>query len=232
MKRSAINAIISNAINFFEHMHFKLPPWAFWAPADWHAHRGEATGIIAAMLGWDITDFGGGDFRRKGLLIFTLRNGNSKDPLNTKTYCEKALIMEDDQELPLHFHWRKNEDIINRGGGIVHIQLYGSTPEAGLADAPITVMVDAIPRRVDPGGVVSLMPGESIYLERGMYHRFSGEKGAGKILLGEVSAVNDDATDNRFYADSGRFPVIEEDVEPEHYLVSDYQSFLMEAHHA
>jgi len=39
-----------------------------------------------------------------------------------------------------------------------------------------------------------LGPGESVYLPRRLYHKFWGEKGSGKTLLGEVSKVNDDTS--------------------------------------
>ena len=85
---------------------------------------------------------------------------------------------------------------------------------------------DGVLRRVAPGGKVVLTPGESISLEQGMYHRFYGEAGKGSVLVGEVSMVNDDNSDNCFYESIGRFPVIEEDVEPLHLLVSDYSKFI------
>jgi D-lyxose ketol-isomerase len=59
-----------------------------------------------------------------------------------------------------------------------------------------------------------------------MYHRFYGEAGKGKVLVGEVSMVNDDNSDNCFYETIGRFPVIEEDEQPLHLLVSDYSKFI------
>jgi D-lyxose ketol-isomerase len=59
-----------------------------------------------------------------------------------------------------------------------------------------------------------------------VYHRFYGEPGKGKVLVGEVSMVNDDTSDNRFHEVIGRFPSIEEDVEPLHLLVSDYVKFI------
>jgi hypothetical protein len=46
------------------------------------------------------------------------------------------------------------------------------------------------------------------------------------VLIGEVSLVNDDAKDNRFYAPVGRFPEIIEDVKPLHLLVNDYEKYL------
>jgi D-lyxose ketol-isomerase len=73
-----------------------------------------------------------------------------------------------------------------------------------------------------PGETVRLRPGESITLTQGLYHQFSGEPGFGKVLVGEVSAVNDDHTDNRFFDPVGRFPEIVEDEAPLHLLVGDY----------
>ena len=71
-----------------------------------------------------------------------------------------------------------------------------------------------------------LTPGESITLYQGLYHKFYGESGKGTVLVGEVSAVNDDRTDNRFHDDVGRFPDIEEDERPEHLLTMDYDKFI------
>lgn len=41
------------------------------------------------------------------------------------------------------------------------------------------------------------------------------------VLVGEVSKVNDDRTDNRFLEDQGRFPAIEEDEPIRHPLFSE-----------
>ncbi len=46
------------------------------------------------------------------------------------------------------------------------------------------------------------------------------------MLIGEVSTVNDDLTDNIFRDEIGRFANIEEDVAPTHLLVSDYDTWL------
>ena len=58
----------------------------------------------------------------------------------------------------------------------------------------------------------------------GMWHSFTGR--GGDVLVGEVSTVNDDNTDNYFKDALGRFSDIEEDVEPLHLLVSDYEKWL------
>ncbi|MGR3648957.1 MAG: D-lyxose/D-mannose family sugar isomerase, partial [Shimia sp.] len=67
-------------------------------------------------------------------------------------------------------------------------------------------------------------PGESVTLMPGDWHAFWGE--GGDVLIGEVSTVNDDRTDNIFRAPIGRFADIDEDVAPTHLLVSDYDTWL------
>jgi D-lyxose ketol-isomerase len=59
-------------------------------------------------------------------------------------------------------------------------------------------------------------------LINGQYHSFWGEPGNGRVLVGEVSKVNDDRTDNHFLDPVGRFPEIEEDEEPLYLLAMDY----------
>ena len=69
-----------------------------------------------------------------------------------------------------------------------------------------------------------LAPGESVTLMPGDWHKFWGE--GGDVLIGEVSTVNDDVSDNIFRAPIGRFSEIEEDEAPTHLLVSDYPRWL------
>lgn len=224
MKRSEINQILVNAKAFMAEKQFKLPPWAYWTVADWKAKKEDAREIIDNMLGWDITDFGSGDFYKRGLFLFTIRNG--KFNVDKKTYAEKIMIVEENQETPMHFHWAKMEDIIDRGGGNLVIELYNSIKDNKLDTTDVKFKTDGVSRTVKAGGKVILTPGESICLEQGMYHRFYGEAGKGKVLVGEVSMVNDDNSDNCFYESIGRFPIIEEDEAPLHLLVSDYEKFL------
>ena len=224
MKRSEINIILKDAKNFMAEKQFNLPPWAFWSLADWKKNKEVATEVIENMLGWDITDFGSGDFFRRGLFLFTIRNG--KYMVDKKPYAEKIMIVEENQETPMHFHWSKMEDIINRGGGNLVIELCNSDENENFSDQPFTVKTDGIVHNLRPGEAIILKPGESICLEQGLYHKFYGEAGKGKVLVGEVSAVNDDTHDNRFKEAIGRFPVIEEDEEPMHLLASDYQRYL------
>ena len=223
MRRSRINQLIAEAKSFFARMHFALPPWAFWGPDEWKG-LGQSE-VVRAQLGWDLTDYGEGDFEKTGLILFTLRNGNPKQNL-AKPYAEKIMIVSENQVCPMHFHWTKMEDIINRGGGNLVIELHGSTRDEAFSPDPVTVMIDGMECTVPAGGLVTLHPGESISLTRGMYHAFWGEEGKGMVLVGEVSSVNDDNTDNRFYTELRRFPAIDEDEPPLHLLVTDYEKYV------
>jgi D-lyxose ketol-isomerase len=220
MKRSEINQHMEGAIHFFESQNFMLPPWAYWTLEQWKEHGGNHDEIIENHLGWDLTDFGSGNFKECGLLLFTLRNGTRN--VDQKLYAEKIMIVGEDQRTPMHFHWSKMEDIINRGGGNLMIQLFPSNEREEFAEHEFEVSLDGIRRRLQPGQVVKLQPGESITLYQGLYHSFSGESGQGKVLVGEVSTVNDDQSDNRFFDELGRFPEIEEDEPLRHLLVGDY----------
>ena len=221
MKRSRINRIIRDADAFLQSLSFRLPPFAYWTPEEWQGKGEQCREIPACQMGWDITDFGSGDFAEIGLFLFTLRNGHADG--SGKSYAEKIMIVQPGQITPMHFHWSKQEDIINRGGGVLAIELHGSTADEELDDTPLTVSLDGVLRMVQSGTVVRLQPGESITLTTGMYHKFWAEEAT--ALIGEVSAVNDDASDNRFLEPVGRFPDIEEDEAPLYLLVGDYPRY-------
>lgn len=227
MKRSRINEIMAEADELIRAHGFVLPPFAWWTPEDFQAHIGEAGHIIEARCGWDITDYGAGRYDEMGLFLFTLRNGRLDDLTRGRGMCyaEKLLISKEDQLSPMHTHVIKAEDIINRGGATLVVELYGSDDTGAFAeDRGGTVMCDGIARPYGPGEKLRLMPGESVTLMPGDWHAFWGE--GGDVLIGEVSTVNDDETDNIFREPIGRFAEIDEDVAPTHLLVSDYRTWL------
>jgi hypothetical protein len=225
MKRSEINQAIYETIDFFHEMNFHLPKWALWAPADWKGKGDLAAEIVECGLGWDITDFGSGDFRKIGLINFNLRNGVVGK--TRKIYCEKIIVVDENQVTPLHTHYLKIEDIIVRSGGELVIELYQGDADFNPSDQPVTVRIDGIPVTLPSGGMVTLTAGESIFLEPGILHLFYGQPGKGKVLVGEVSAVNDDTTDNHFVGrGTPRFPLIDEDEDPAFLLVNDYKKYL------
>ena len=140
-------------------------------------------------------------------------------------YAEKLLISKQDQVAPMHTHVIKAEDIINRGGATLIVELYGSDDDGNYAeDRGGTVLRDGIAYDFAPGERLAFAPGESVTLMPGDWHAFWGE--GGDVLIGEVSTVNDDETDNIFRDPVGRFSTIEEDEAPIHLLVSDYASWL------
>ncbi len=102
MKRSEINAIMHRADDFLRQQNFHLPPFAYWTPEDWRHTGPEAREIVQNKLGWDITDFGKGDFPHLGLFLFTIRNGNPENwkSLRGKLYAEKVMLVEEKQVTP------------------------------------------------------------------------------------------------------------------------------------
>jgi hypothetical protein len=220
LKRSEINLFITNAIDFFEEHHFSLPPFAHWTLEEWRNRGHDADEIRQRQLGWDVTDFNSGLFASCGLTLFTLRNGGSS---HHESYAEKIMMVRERQVTPLHRHDRKTEDIINRGSsasGELVVKLYNSTENGGLADTPVSVTCDGIPRHTDAGGSIVLQAGESITVPPGLYHSFHSANG--NALIGEVSSMNDDVTDNRFYQSLSRFPEIVEDEPPFRLLATEY----------
>ena len=227
MKRSRINAIMAEADEMIRSYGFTLPPFAYWTPEQFQQQQDAARHLIDARCGWDITDYGAGRYAEMGLFLFTLRNGLQSDLLAGRGMCyaEKLLISKQDQLSPMHTHVLKAEDIINRGGATLVMELYGSDDAGGFApDQGGTVQCDGIARPYAPGEKLRLAPGESVTLRPGDWHAFWGD--GGDVLIGEVSTVNDDETDNIFREPIGRFAQVEEDVPPTHLLVSDYGTWL------
>lgn len=228
MKRSQVNEIIRESDRFIRSFGFIMPPFAYWSPQEMRTRvQEDSAAICAARLGWDITDYGQGRFDELGLFLFTVRNGQAED-LRKGTgmlYAEKIMISRKDQLSPMHRHVVKAEDIINRGGAKLVLELFNSNPDGSIDDkSDVVVACDGRIRRLPAGGLLKLEPGESVTLMPGNWHAFWGE--GGDVLIGEVSTVNDDLTDNIFREPIGRFSQVEDDVEPLHLLVSDYDKWL------
>ena len=226
MKRSEINQLIKDAVKFFEKHGFKLPPFAFWNLEDWKQNKDRIDEIITCELGWDVTDFGRGNFFCEGLMLFTIRNGLLNSRAYTKPYAEKIMISREEQLTLMHCHVNKTEDIINRGGGNLIFELYNRKGENDLANTPVTLQQDGVRITIPAGGRIRLTPGESITLTPGVFHQFLAEKGSGDVMIGEVSSVNDDHNDNVFYSELLRFPKIEEDEAPFRLLTGDYSKYI------
>ncbi len=228
MKRSEINHILREGEAFMRSFGQVLPPFAYLPPAEMKARTSELRALSERQLGWDVTDFGSGNFARTGLLLFTARNGLAADlgRGGGMVYAEKIMIARRDQLTPMHRHERKAEDIVNRGGARLAIELFSAAPDGSIdPDRPVEIQTDGILRRLRGGDVLTLRPGESVtLLPRLHWHAFWGE--GGDVLVGEVSTVNDDLGDNVFRDPVGRFATIQEDEAPLRLLVSDYETWL------
>ena len=228
MNRSEVNQILRESAKFIASHGIALPPFAFWTPDQIRSRVGSDSAMIRDNnLGWDITDYGQGRFADLGLFLFTVRNGTHANVScgMGMLYAEKVMISRDRQVSPMHRHNLKTEDIINRGGGSLVLQLHQAAADGSLdEDAPVSVLTDGSWRTLTAGSHLRLAPGESVTLEPNCWHAFWGE--GGDVLIGEVSNVNDDRTDNIFHDPIGRFATITEDEAPAHLLVADYDTWL------
>ena len=224
MKRSEINKALKELENACKKYSCYLPPFCHFTPEEWQNKGHEYDEIRDCLLGWDITDYGLGNFDKAGFSLITLRNGNLKmKEKYPKPYAEKLLYLKEGQYAWNHFHWYKQEDIINRGGGNVLLRVYNSLPNEEIDyESDVTIYSDGRTYTVPAGTQIRLTPGESLTVTRAMYHDFQVEKGTGAVLLGEVSQCNDDEHDNRLLPPVGRFPAVEEDEPPYRLLCFEY----------
>jgi D-lyxose ketol-isomerase len=225
MKRSEVNNAIKWAEKLLAEQKITLPPFGYYTEEDWTALDAKLGQIKETMLGWDVSDFGSGDFEKVGAVLFTVRNGSVYDSAIGTPYAEKYILLKDgcEQEIPLHYHISKTEDIINRGHGVLCVELYNKAEDGGLDTVnDVVVRTDAIERTVKAGEIVELGAGESITLTPYMFHRFYAKTGCGDLVVGEVSKINDDHKDNIFAVVRERFCEMEEDEAPYRRLVADY----------
>lgn len=209
MKRSDVNAAIQAAEQQLADHGWAMPDFACWTPADHAANPDRSRWLAERQIGWDVTDFGQGDFARRGLVLFCVRNGLTGVP-GERPYAEKLLFVGVDQVTPFHAHKMKLEDIIVRGGGTLCVAFTAEgtvTPSGGepLSD---TAMIDGTPVPAT-GEVHRLRAGQSITIPRGLQHSFWGEDAP--VFVAEVSQCNDDKGDNFFLEPLGRFSEIDED---------------------
>lgn len=231
--RSLINRSIAEAAAAFARFGIALPPWAGWSPEEWQAAGPECDEIRDCMLGWDVTDFGSGDFSNLGRTLFTLRNGTTRSAGYTKTYAQKYLFDPEHQRAPAHFHRSKMEDICCLAGGNILVQLRTATADDQPSAASLLVKVDGIARTIAAGEIIRLRPGQSVCIPPRTIHQFWGEEGTGLTVSSEVSSVCDDWNDNAFLHASGvRFPTIIEDAPRTHYLCHEYPKAMVSAHSA
>ena len=222
MNRSVVNSNIAWAKDFFKKSNISLPRMAYWDMDKWAENKDDIDVIRKAMLGWDITDFGTGKFEEIGGVFFTVRNGLQEGDPSGITYCEKYIVMKEGQRLPKHYHEFKTEDIINRANGVLAVYLWNTDAEGNQLETDVTVPMDGIERTFKAGEEILIYPGNSISLKPHIAHIFGPKPGMGDLVVGEVSKVNDDNTDNYFLEPTARFADIEEDEAILHPLCNEY----------
>ena len=139
MNRSEVNEILLEGDRFIRSFGYVMPPFAYLTPDQMKAARhGE---YVRRGMGWDITDYGQGKFTELGLFLFTVRNGMVADLRagGGMVYAEKIMISRDRQISPMHRHFLKTEDIINRGGGTLVIRVYLDDGNGGFSQADVPV---------------------------------------------------------------------------------------------
>lgn len=223
MKRSQINNWLLWAKRRLQEAHISLPDFAGYTPGDWQGK--DISTIRATMLGWDITDFGSGEFEKLGAVLITLRNGQQCENGLGTPYAEKLILIPDGGRLPIHFHYTKTEDIINRGGGTLWVKLFNAREDDSLDEEnDVQVFCDGLKKTVKAGEIIEISRGNSITLTPRVYHTFGAKDG--DLIAGEVSSINDDNIDNKFAEAGQRFTEIEEDAPPIHLLCNEYEKML------
>ena len=223
MRRSEIEAIIEKSLAVMGAEGFRLPSFAGWTPAQWREQAVATKALRAAGLGWNIVEFEKDAFFRSGIAVFTLRMGDYRELSRGggRLYAEKAFVLFESQRVPHHYHRVKTEDLINRGGGVLGVNLVKVDADGKPLAEAITLERNGIEVSVPADTTLHLEPGESVVLPPGLAHAFIG---VNEVLCGEISLANDDATDNYFLEPLPVPSPILEDVPARHLVLADYRS--------
>jgi putative MATE family efflux protein len=195
------------------------PAAAYWTPDQFKAR-------IDARCGWDITDYGQGRFDEMGLFLFTLRNGRLADLQRGggMCYAEKLLISGRTSCRPMHTHVIKAEDIINRGGATLVVELYGSDDKGASPPTRAAWSVRRDRARPMARREAEARPGRKRHADAGRLARLLGR---GRRRADRRGLDRQRRRDRQHLREPiGRFAEIEEDEAPTHLLVSDYDRWL------
>ena len=223
MKRSFVDASIDKMLEMCARHGVRLPPFALWGEEQYRDDPAAARRILDGGLGWNVVEFKPGEFAKMGLSVFTLRMGDWRQLQQGRgrLYAEKALLAEDGQRTPHHYHIVKTEDIVNRGGARFVVELFKVNRSGTPLKERFRALKDVKMLDLEPGAKVVLEPGESLTLDPFVAHAFWAEGGA--TLAGEVSLVNDDRADNLFLPPLGPFAPIVEDAPRKYVTVRDHE---------
>jgi len=176
MRRSFIDDRIEAMLALCDRHGFKLPSFAHWDEARYRREAASVRHIRDAGLGWNVVEFKPGAFRKRGLTLFTLRMGDWRSLASGagRLYAEKAMMAEDGQVTPHHFHIVKTEDILNRGGARFVVELFKVDAEGTRRDERFKIQKDAETLDLAPGAQMQ----DWLYV---------GDAASGLLRLGELA---------------------------------------------
>ena len=225
MKRSFVDARIEAMLKLCNRHGVTLPPFALWDAAAFRKQPEAAALIAGRGMGWNVVEFNPGAFATEGLTIFTLRMGDWREGHSKggRRYAEKAIMSDDGQRAPHHYHIAKTEDILNRGGARFVVELFKVDSHGAPTKERFRALKDVTTLDLGPGDQVRLEPGESLTLDPYVAHAFWAE--GGTALAGEISLANDDTRDNYFVPPLAPLEPIDEDTPARFVTVRDYGQF-------
>jgi len=166
MKRSFIDARVEAMLALCDRHGVRLPPFALWGEAEFRANADAARLVAARGLGWNVVEFRAGAFATDGLTLFTLRMGDwtGLEAGRGRLYAEKAIMSQDGQRAPHHYHVVKTEDIVNRGGARFVVELFKVDRNGEPLKERFRAVKDVTALDLGPSDRVRLEPGESLTL--------------------------------------------------------------------
>lgn len=90
MKRSEINKALKELEAMCAKYKCYLPPFCNFTPEEWQEKGHEYDEVRDCMLGWDITDYGLGNFDKFGFSLITIRNGCRTQPENIRRSTRRS----------------------------------------------------------------------------------------------------------------------------------------------
>ena len=137
MQRSEVNCLQREALRAFAEHRFALPPFATWNEAEWRNNPEAACYCHAHQMGWDITDFGSGDFapRARDLPRPERRQGFSTE----KPYAKPPVVPRSTRRriISTASRWRTSSAAAAQPDPELAKYVDGA-----LAEQPVTVTVD------------------------------------------------------------------------------------------
>ena len=90
MKRSEINKALKELEAMCAKYKCYLPPFCSFTPEEWQEKGHEYDEVRDCMLGWDITDYGLGNFDKFGFSLITIRNAAARSRKNIRRSTRRS----------------------------------------------------------------------------------------------------------------------------------------------